>query len=51
MLARRRADKLIEGFDASSAAIALAAGATVATRHIGGFEGCGLTLVDPWEER
>lgn len=48
MLARRRAGKPIEGFDALIAAIALAAGASVATRDVGGFSDCGLTLIDPW---
>lgn len=38
----------MEGFDALIAAIALAAGATVATRDTGGFSGCGLLLIDPW---
>ena len=49
MLARRRAGKPIEKFDALIAAIALATGAEVATRDIGGFAGCGLSLVNPWE--
>jgi hypothetical protein len=46
--ARRQAGSPIENFDAQIAAIALAAGATVATRDTGGFAGCGLTVVDPW---
>jgi toxin FitB len=48
VLARRRAGNPIEGFDALIAATALAAGAGVATRDIGGFAGCGLSLIDPW---
>ena len=48
VVARRRAGNPIEGFDALIAAIALAAGASVATRDAGGFAGCGLTLIDPW---
>lgn len=48
VLARRRAGNPIEKFDALIAAIALAAGAEVATRDTGGFAGCGLTLIDPW---
>ena len=48
MLSRRRIGKPIEGFDALIAAIALAAGATVATRDGGGFSDCGLAIVDPW---
>jgi toxin FitB len=46
--ARRQAGNPIENFDAQIAAIALAAGAAVATRDIGGFAGCGLAVVDPW---
>ena len=48
MLARRRVGKPIEGFDGLIAAIVLAAGATVATRDVGGFSDCGLPIVDPW---
>jgi predicted nucleic acid-binding protein len=40
----------IESFDALIAATALANGATVATRDIGGFSECGLALINPWEE-
>ena len=46
---RRKAGKPIEAFDALIAAMALVAGATVATRDIAGFEGCGLTLINPWQ--
>jgi predicted nucleic acid-binding protein len=46
---RRLAGRPIEAFDAMIAATALAAGATVATRDIGGFSGCGVTLINPWE--
>ena len=49
VLARRQAGSPIEKFDALIAAIALAAGATVATRDVGGFSGCGLGLINPWE--
>jgi predicted nucleic acid-binding protein len=48
VMTRRRAGHPIEGFDALIAAIALAAGASVATRDTAGFLGCGLTLIDPW---
>jgi toxin FitB len=47
--ARRHEGRPIEAFDAQIAATALVAGASVATRDIGGFSGCGLTLVNPWE--
>jgi toxin FitB len=46
--ARCRAGRPIEAFDALIAATALAAGADLATRDVGGFEGLGLTLIDPW---
>ena len=40
--------KPISSFDALIAAIALAAGARMVKRNIRDFEGCGLTLIDPW---
>ena len=49
VILRRQAGKPIEAFDALIAATALVAGAAVATRDIAGFEGCGLTLINPWE--
>jgi predicted nucleic acid-binding protein len=48
---RRRSGNPIEAFDAQIAATALVAGASLATRDIGGFAGCGLALIDPWETR
>jgi len=48
--ARRRSGNPVEAFDALIAATALAVGAGVATRDIGGFEDCGLVLINPWEE-
>jgi predicted nucleic acid-binding protein len=48
VLARRQAGNPIEKFDALIAATAVAAGATIATRDIGGFAGCGLGLINPW---
>jgi toxin FitB len=48
VLARRQAGNPIEKFDALIAATALTAGASIATRDIGGFAGCGLTVIDPW---
>jgi hypothetical protein len=44
----RRVGNPIEAFDALLAATALTAGASIATRDTGGFDGCGLTLIDPW---
>lgn len=48
VLARRQTCRPIEKFDALIAATALAAGASIATRDIGGFAGCGLSIIDPW---
>jgi toxin FitB len=45
---RRRAGAPIEAFDAQIVATAMTFGADVATREISGFEGCGLTLINPW---
>jgi predicted nucleic acid-binding protein len=47
--ARRAAGNPIEGFDGLIAATALAAGADIATRDVGGFAGCGLKVINPWE--
>jgi predicted nucleic acid-binding protein len=46
---RRSAGRPMAQFDAQIAAIARHHGASVATRNIADFEGCGLTLIDPWE--
>lgn len=48
VLAWRHAGRPIEGFDAWIAAIALGAGAALATRDSSGFAGCGVTVIDPW---
>lgn len=45
---RRQAGTPIEGFDALIAAATLAAGGSIATRDASGFEGCGLTVINPW---
>ena len=49
VMARRDAGAPIEAFDALIAAATLAAGAGIATRDVGGFAGCGLSVVNPWE--
>lgn len=47
---RRRAGHPISHFDAQIAAIARSTGAAVATRNVSDFEGCGLKLINPWQE-
>jgi hypothetical protein len=46
--AKRRLGLSMSAFDAQIAAIAVAAGATVATRNVSDFEHCGITVVNPW---
>jgi len=46
--ARRAAGRPISQFDATIAAIARSHGATLATRNVTDFEGCGVELIDPW---
>jgi len=45
---RRRAGRPVSHFDAQIAAIARSTGAAIATRNLRDFDGCGVTLVDPW---
>lgn len=45
---RRSAGRPISQADAQVAAIAVSRGATVATRNVADFEGCGIALIDPW---
>lgn len=47
--ARRAIGRPISVSDAQIAAIARARGATVATRNVPDFEGCGVEIVDPWD--
>lgn len=46
--ARDRRARPFRGFDGLIAAIALAHGASVATRDVHGFEGCGIEVINPW---
>lgn len=46
--ARRRAGRPMATADLIIAAIARTQGASVVTRNVRDFEGCGLGLVDPW---
>ena len=46
--ARRAAGKPISQFDAMIAAMARSRGASVATRNVEDFAGCGIDVVNPW---
>jgi len=46
---RRAAGRPISQFDCQIAAIARASAAAVATRNTSDFEGCGITVIDPWQ--
>lgn len=46
--ARRLAGRPVSQFDAQIAAIARANGATVATRNVDDFDGCGIAVENPW---
>ena len=46
---RRRAGRPTATVDLMIAAIARATGASVVTRNIGDFEGCGVGVINPWE--
>ncbi len=48
--ARRAQGRPISDLDAQIAAIARSRDAVLATRNIADFEGCGLHLVNPWQE-
>ena len=47
--ARRRVGRSTAPLDLMIAAVARANGAGVVTRDIGGFEDCGVPLIDPWQ--
>jgi toxin FitB len=47
-LARRALGRPVTQFDAQIAAIALARGASLATRNTADFEGCGVAVFNPW---
>ena len=47
--ARRSRGRPITTLDAQIVAIALANGATLATRNTADFQGCGVRLINPWE--
>ena len=41
----------ISQFDCQIAAIARSRGASIATRNVKDFEGCGVEVIDPWSDR
>jgi predicted nucleic acid-binding protein len=45
---RRQAGRSIVQLDAQIAGIVQSRGATLATRNIADFNGCGIQVVDPW---
>jgi hypothetical protein len=47
--ARRRAGRPAATLDLMIASVAQSNGASVVTRDVSGFEGCGVTLVNPWD--
>ena len=49
VVAREKTGRPIEAFDAMIAATARSRGAQLATRDIGGFEDCGIELLNPWD--
>ena len=49
LAARRKIGRPIREMDAQIAAIARVHGATLATRDVNDFAGCGLTVVNPWD--
>jgi predicted nucleic acid-binding protein len=46
---RRKAGRPSAPLDLMIASVARASGATMVTRNTADFEGCGLTLINPWE--
>jgi predicted nucleic acid-binding protein len=46
--ARRQAGRPTATVDLMIASVARSRGASVVTRDVSGFEGCGLILIDPW---
>ena len=46
---RRQAGRPSATLDLMIASIARSHGASMVTRDVGGFDGCGLTLINPWE--
>lgn len=50
-LVREQAGRPVPAMDALIGGMALAHGATLATRNLADFDGYGLSIVDPWQHR
>lgn len=50
VIEREKAGQPIDAFDAMIAAIARMNGASVAARDVSGFAGCGVAIINPWEQ-
>jgi predicted nucleic acid-binding protein len=48
--ARRRVGRHTKPTDLMIAAIALSRDAAVVTRNVGDFDGCGVTVINPWDD-
>ena len=48
---REQAGRPVPAMDALIGGMALAHGATLATRNVNDFDGYGLSVVDPWQHR
>ncbi len=48
MVQRERSGRRLEGYDGLILAIAKSHGAEIATRNVSDFEGCGVTIINPW---
>jgi predicted nucleic acid-binding protein len=48
LASRRRTGRPMDDFDAQIASIAAHRGMAVATRDVGGFEDCGIEVINPW---
>lgn len=46
---RRRAGRPLSHFDAQIAAIARATDASIATRNVADYDGCGVRITNPWD--
>lgn len=50
VVVRERAGRPLSGFDGLIAAVARVRGTAIATRNVDDFTGCGVPIVNPWDE-